>query len=212
MSRHLTLAAFSLLIGTIVAGCTNHTTGAPTTPTRSSASGSSTSNTNASQTSRLLPPRPRDLDITGLDPCKALTVDQEKQLQYDRGWQRPPGPDTDYVTNTPNCAYGSSQRRFGSLISFVTNEDAEVWLTDSGRATGVRPEKMAISGFPALEITVPQSKRSHTNCQVLVDVHDKQYINIFSDQLTGGDVDSTKAYCQEAEKVAGMVLENAENR
>ncbi|TDQ05124.1 DUF3558 domain-containing protein [Labedaea rhizosphaerae] len=163
-------------------------------------------------TSRLLPPRPRDVDVSGLDPCKALTDEQEKELQYNRGWQSPPIADVDGITGAPNCAYGSAPREFGSLISFVTNANVDVWLTDPEYKTDLPPTKTTVSGFPALQITVPRSAPLPDKCTILVDVHDGQYINVFSSRLAGGGVTGSAAYCQEAKKVAAMVLENAENR
>ena len=197
-----------LLVVGIASSCSDSGPGTP--PLQSTPTMASTPTTTA--TSRLLPPRSADLDLTGLDPCKALTEAQGKQLDYDRGWERPPTPDFDYLTKTPNCSYGSSQREFGSIIAFVTSEDAQTWLTDPRRDTGVRPQVTTVSGFPALQITVPNSKKMHDNCQIVVDVHDKQYIDVFSDQLVGGHVTGSAPYCTEARKVAAMVLESAQHR
>lgn len=209
-TRSLPVAAGLLVVAAITSACSDSASGAPhPTATQPPAA---TTTPSPSATSQLLPPRPADLDITGMDPCKALTESQGKQLDYDRGWERPPIPDTDFVTNTPNCAYGSRQREFGSLISFVTTENADRWITDPARDTGIRPTVTTISGFPTLQIIVPESKENHNNCQILIDVHDKQYIDVFSNQLVGGHVTGSAPYCAEARTVAAMVLENVRNR
>jgi hypothetical protein len=207
--RSLPATGSLLLLAALASACSDSASGTPLP--QSTPPPATTSTSIAPATSRLLPPRPADLDLTGMDPCKALTEAQGKQLGYDRGWERPPTPDFDYVTNTPNCSYGSSQREFGSIIAFVTTESAETWISDPGRDTGVRPQVTTISEFPALQITVPSSKKMHNNCQIVVDVHDKQYIDVFSDQLVGGHVTGAAPYCAEARRVAAMVLENVKD-
>jgi hypothetical protein len=166
----------------------------------------------AATTSRLLPPRPRDIDVTGLDPCKALTFAQEKELEYDTGWQDSPVPDHDGISGAPNCSYQSRSREFGSLIAFVTNADAEVWLTDPSHKPELTPKKVTVSGFPALQITVRPTEPLPDKCKIIVDVHDGQYIDVFSSKLVGGGVTGSKTYCEEAKKVAAMVIANTENR
>jgi uncharacterized protein DUF3558 len=179
--------------------------GATTRPTATTTAPTST-------TSRLLPPRPRNLDVNGLDPCKALTITQSKQLEYDRGWQHPPIADVDGISGEPNCSYESRTREFGSLITFVTNADAEVWLTDPGHKPELPPKKTTVSGFPALQITVRPTEPLPDKCVIIVDVHDGQYIDVLAARLPGGGVTGFKPYCQEAQRVAAMVIENAENR
>jgi hypothetical protein len=163
-------------------------------------------------TSHLLPPRPRDVDVSGLDPCKALTFAQEKELEYDTGWQDTPVPDNDGISGAPNCAYQSRTREFGSLIAFVTNAGADVWLTDPNHKPDLTPKKTTVSGFPALQITVRPTAPLPDKCRIIVDVHDGQYLDVFSSKLVGGDVTGSKPYCEEAKNVAAMVIENAENR
>ena len=206
--RPLSVTGSILLVAGIASGCSDPGDGAPLpqhTPTTTSSSMPATT-----VTSRLLPPRPANLDLNGMDPCKALTEAQEKQLDYDRGSERPPIPDIDHVTKAPNCAYGSREREFGSLIAFATTESADTWITEPSRDTGVRPEVTVVSGFPALQVRVPESKPDHNNCQILVDVNDQQYIDVFSNQLVGGHVTGSAPYCAEARKVAAMVLANVQ--
>ena len=150
----------------------------------------------------MLPPRSKDLDLTGLDPCKALTTDQAKELQYDAGYELEPMPGTDGITGAPNCTYSSSSRDVGALIIPVTTEGAEQWLTNPDRETDVQPVQTTVAGFPALELKLPDTK----SCKVMLDVHDGQQLDVFSLDLGGGPKD-VEAYCNEAKKVAGMVIE-----
>ena len=208
--RILPAAAGLLAVAAIASACSDKASGQPRPPATDPPATAVTAST--STTPQPVPGRPADLDLTGLDPCKALTEAQGKQLDYDRGWERPPIPDIDHVTKAPNCAYGSREREFGSLIAFVTTESADKWVTEPSRDTGIRPAETTISGFPALQITVPESKPDHDNCQILVEVNDQQYIDVFSNQLVGGHVTGSAPYCAEARKVAAMVLANVRSR
>ena len=176
----------------------------PTTPTTTPPPTA----TSAAARTRLLPPRPEDLDIRGIDPCTALTYDQERELDYNRGWQTPPIPDVDEVSGQPNCAYGSARREFGSLIVFVPNADVQVWLTDPGHKTILLPQKTTVARFPALQITVPPYAPLPDKCSIIVDVHDGQYFMTFSSKLAGGGVTGSTPYCREAKTVAAMIIKN----
>ena len=77
MKQRTSVAVLGLLSVVVLGGCTSHATGEPTPRTTAGGPGASSTALTAT-TSRLLPPRPRDIDVSGLDPCKALTTDQEK--------------------------------------------------------------------------------------------------------------------------------------
>jgi hypothetical protein len=147
------------------------------------------------------------VDLTGVDPCKALTREQSKQLDYDAGYQLSPTPGTDGITGAPNCAYSSINRNVGSLVTVVTTEGAESWLTNPERKTKVKPVQVTVAEFPALQV-----KATDTNsCEVMLDVHDGQQLDILSADAGNGPKDA-ETYCQEANKVAGLVLETVESR
>jgi uncharacterized protein DUF3558 len=80
------------------------------TPTPAGSTGASSTTSAPSATSRLLPPRPRDLDLAGVDPCRMLTVAQARELDYDKGYQLKPQPGTNDITGTPDCGFSSLKR------------------------------------------------------------------------------------------------------
>ena len=175
-----------------------------------STAATSTTGAAPSSTAHLLPPRPRDLDITGVDPCKdVLTFAQLHQLAYDLGYERPPGGVKVDTDNAPSCTYSSSRptdqpsRDIGSLISIATSAGADVWLTDPGRKTAYT--QTTVAQFPALVIPHPNFDDV---CLVVVDVHDGQYLAVESSPSGKGRGTSPDPYCAEAKRVAELVMQN----
>ena len=142
-------------------------------PQKSSSSGATTSTTGTSvQPSRALPPRTKDVDLTGLNPCKALTGDQEHQLDYDMGYETPPKPDTSDVYHGPDCTFNSSERKLGSTVGYSTSEGANVWLNDPSRTATNNVQIAFVDEFPAIEVTFEHPRASFGDCSVVVDTHD----------------------------------------
>lgn len=209
--KRASLVVVALLLAA-AASCSDDEPGVPIpqTPAASSTTTGTPAATSRPPSSRLLPPRPVDLDLTSLDSCAALTTTQEKQLDYDLGWQRPPRSGVDPASGGPNCTFGSSHRGLGSTIAFVTTDGVELWLT--GRLRSVASEKAVVSGFPILQMTTSPDGPLPDECDVVVDVHDGQYLEVFSSRSPGGRVTGSAPYCTEARNVAAMVLENLQNR
>jgi hypothetical protein len=176
----------------------------PDRPASTTSSGSSVSP---------LPHRPRELDITGVNPCTdVLTVDQLHQLAYDLGYQRSPITGKSDINGGPTCAYGSMDppdqpsRKIGSLIGISTSEGADAWLTDPRRETSADLHRMAtVAGFPALILPHP---RFVDNCAVVVDVHAGQYLQVSSRPAGGADGTSPEPYCTEAQRISGIIVQN----
>lgn len=208
MKPWLVVAACGLL-SIVVSSCTDSAQGQPTAATSVPSAGSTT--TESTTTSRVLPPRPRDIDLTGTDPCEMLTKDQAREMTYDKGYQRPPMHDTNDVTGAPDCSFSSSTSGHGLLIAAVTTEDASVWLTNPDRETVDPPQKTTVVGFPALRFEPKPTDDLPDNCHLIIDVHDGQYIDIFVNDLNG-DPAPPSTYCAEADKVAPLAIETAENR
>jgi Protein of unknown function (DUF3558) len=166
-----------------------------------------------SSTAPLLPPRPRELDISDVNPCTdVLTRDQLHQLAYDLGYQRSPIAGKSAISGGPTCTYGSASpfdqpsRKIGSVIGVSTSEGAEAWLTDPHRKAAADLHRLAmIAGFPALVLPHPDIADF---CAVVVDVHDGQYLEIYSSPDGGEEGTSPDPYCSEAQRVSGIVLQN----
>lgn len=207
----LLIAGASLLL---LAACSTSTSGSPVAESPN-VGGSTTTTTTAggapSSTGHLLPPRPRNVDLTGVDPCKdVLTFAQLHQLAYDLGYERPPIADQVYTDNGRTCTYSSSRptdqpsRDIGSLIDISTSAGAEIWITEKqSRARTIR--QTTVVQFPALVIPHPNFKDV---CAVIVDVHDGQYLDVQASPSGKGGGTSPDPYCAEAQRVAEMVMQN----
>jgi hypothetical protein len=176
----------------------------------SPASTSPTSETTDPRFADLLPPRPRELDLTGVQPCTDLLTGQQlRELDYDRGFVRPPPADRSDIHGGPNCLFGSTaltggpNRNMSSLVGVSTSEGALAWVTDPLRTPKDQPDVVTVEGFSALVLPHP---RLPDNCLVVVDTAQGQYLEVDSSPDTGqgGGYD---LYCAEAERVAAMAIQ-----
>lgn len=144
-------------------------------------------------------PRPRQVDLTGVDTCALLTTEQQSQLEIDR----PPriGQDPDRYGNL-FCHYTKSfeSPRFGYALKVVTQEDATVYLTDQRDAVA---RVVEAAGFPAVEARPPLDERG---CFVLVSTTEGQYLSVQYAQSTGA-TDTPEESCEKARSAAEMAME-----
>lgn len=196
------LAAAGALV--VLAGCSSRSSGEPIP------GGTATNESSESKFSDLLPPRSRELDLTGVDPCvDVLTEQQLRELDYDLGYARPPLPGRSNIHDGPYCTYASNggaggpHRNIGSLIGISTTEGALAWVTDPAREPDARPEVADIEGFHALVLPHPLLP---DNCLVVVDTAENQYIQV-SSSPGGGEYDDVEPYCTEAKRVASMAIQ-----
>lgn len=195
------IAATGVLV--VLTGCSVHISGEPV-------AGASASESSEEKYADLLPSRPRELDLTGVDPCKDLFTNQQlRELDYDLGFARPPLPGTSSVHGGEDCTYasnggaGGSSRNIGTLVGISTTEGALAWVTDPAREPDTRPEVVDIQGFSALVLPNPMLP---DNCLIVVDTAENQYLEV-SSSPGGGEDDEVEPYCAEAERVAGMAIQ-----
>lgn len=196
---------------TALAGCDVAKTGAETPTSEKSQSPSSTDGTTGDSLSEKLPPRTRDLDLTGVDPCTDVLTDQQlRELAYDLGYNRPPLPEDSKVHDGPTCTYsstgssGNTNRDIVARIGVTTSQGAETWLTDPDReASAELAEPATVEDFPALVMPHPDFSDS---CMVIVDTADGQYLSVAASPASGEGT-SPDPYCAEAERVAGMIIQ-----
>jgi uncharacterized protein DUF3558 len=200
--RQLTAA---IVLSTVVAGCTTHVSGDPT-PIGAGVKPT----TSVSMADGLLPPRTHELDLSGLDPCTDLFTDQQlRELEYDRGYARPPDAGVSGIHGGPDCVFGSTglsggpNRNIGALVGVSTSEGALAWVTDPARTPAARPDVVTIEGFFALVLPHPLLS---DNCMVVVDTGEGQYLAVSSKPDSGEDT-KVVPYCAEAERVAGMAIQ-----
>jgi uncharacterized protein DUF3558 len=154
-----------------------------------------------------LPPRPRDIDLTDVDPCTLLTSAQLGELQYDPNVH---SPMVDAITDSPTCAYVSPGRNVSAMVSTVRGERASDWLTDPQRHPFLPPKPITVAGFPALQVLPTPNARSLGGCVVVVDVHDGQYLMVQStitDRYSDVVEPDPRPYCAEDETITEKVID-----
>lgn len=189
----------------VLTGCAVRVSGEP-----GPSNASPTGETSDPKYADLLPPRPRELDLKGVDPCVDLLTDQQlRELDYDLGYARPPLPGKSNIHGGPDCTFasnggaGGSDRNVSSLVGISTTEGALTWVTDPAREPNTRPEVADIQGFSGLVLPNP---RFPDDCLVVVDTAEGQYLQVSSGESTGG-ADDPAPFCQEAKTVAGMAIQ-----
>ncbi len=145
-----------------------------------------------------LPPRPREIDLTGVDTCTLLTPEQQKQISTDT-----PPKFTKYLDRYGNrrCSYGKnlSSPYFGYSVKVVTQEDAAVYLTSKRDAVA---RVVSAAGFPAVENYPPGDERG---CFVDVSTKNGQYLSIQYSESTGSN-DTTEVACEKARVAAELAM------
>jgi hypothetical protein len=116
-----------------------------------------------------LPPRPRELRLDGIDPCRILGPAQRAQLSLDN-------PPSRYVDAGMGGAQACTMRGLGSgtvaRLALVTTEDVRVWLSDEAQVDA-RP--LTVAGFPALEVRTPGVE---TACDIDIGVAEGQFLDV----------------------------------
>lgn len=144
---------------TIMSGCTVATQGQstrerPSVPT-SAASGSSSGAASPSRTENqsgvsgptiAVPPRPRELTLKEIEPCRLLTPTQLDQLKVDREPQSRTSGDS---YKAPSCLLRVVQEPSHTYgLRLITNEDMGQWLTGD---RNVDAWLVTVGGFPAAQ-------------------------------------------------------------
>lgn len=194
----------ALAISATVAGCTVHSSGDPL-PTRTS-----TSDPSEPRFADILPPRPGELDLTGVDPCADLLTEQQlRELRYDLGYARPPRPDHSDIHGGPDCTFSSTggaggvDRNMLTLVGISTSEGALTWVTDPDRAPANRPDVVTVDRYSAIVLPHPKLP---DDCLVVVDTAEGQYLEVAVGPAVGEGA-GADPYCAEAARVAGMAIQ-----
>jgi hypothetical protein len=149
-----------------------------------------------------LPPRPRDVQIDGVDPCSLLTAEQRAELGLDGRAEFDLSPSDLYSgADVPACVMRGYEPRAVSVgLSLVTTAGVE--LFSSGElAAEVRPAE--VQRFPAV-VAVPT--RFTEWCTVIVDVAPGQLLDIqFADGGREPAIPQSQL-CQGAQAVADAVM------
>ena len=151
MRRVLLAVAAALLTG-----CTTVVEGTPSAPT-----------------GVLLPPRPREVRLDGVDPCSLLTAEQRVRLGLDGEPRRSTSQSALYQGPVLLCTIlGFNPDAVAAGVGIVTTAGIQLWLSHDLNAD-VRMKSVA--GFPAVT-AIPTSASGY--CSVDVDVAPGQLLDI----------------------------------
>ena len=174
-----------LLVACLVAaGCTAAVEGTPSAPT-----------------GVLLPPRPREVRLDGVDPCSLLSAEQWVELGFE-GLPARSDPTVELFRGVvPTCTLTSFEPKSIAIgVGLVTTTGIERWQ-DRDLAANVTPA--VVAGFPAV---VARPTRSASYCSADVDVAAGQLVDV--QVLDGGGQQPVPQdmLCARATQSADMLL------
>lgn len=145
----------------------------------------------------LLPPRPREVRLDGVDPCSLLTPEQRAGLGLEGDSIRTDPYVELFRGVVPTCtAIGFDPDPVGIAVGTVTSVGIERWQ-ESDLAAEIRPT--AVLGFPAV-LAIP--RRSSSYCSVEVDVAPGQLLDVQLSDGGGQPPLSLSALCTRATRTA----------
>ncbi|HET9143230.1 DUF3558 domain-containing protein [Actinophytocola sp.] len=190
------MIASILLVGGLVAGCTNTSAGQPLpTADGPATSGTQPSPPSGSTTSGSAPARPREIRLDGKDPCALVP-----QSDWPKFYIEKPGRlrRQDPVFKSPDCFY--SNNVLGLSITLVMTEGIGGW-TD-GSKSGIAKNVEPVEGFPAIAIT---RKGDQYDCYVAVDTANGQYL-LATVNLTPSKASQVPERCEYAHQLAESAM------
>lgn len=190
-TSHQRYPAAVLLLLLMTAGCTTTTTGSPT------AEAAPAPGTSASPGASL-PPRPRELPLSGIDPCALLTTDQQADIGV-----ADPTPGTSPELGTPLCQWDRfpAEPQDAYLVNLLTAQGASYAL---GSATGASITEVA--GFAAVSTTGSRALPGR-NCLLFIDVAEGQTLNVAYQYEGRTEPMTTEIACDKARTAAELMLE-----
>jgi len=156
----------TVLVTMVAAGCTSQDPGT---------AGPTSSGGSATTPSVSIPPRPKSLNATNVDPCTLVTDSQIAQLNAQAGT---PGPGEPASGTTSSCTYQVSQPvRYTINVRIEPKRGIDYWLTYTGTW---QDRQTTVSSYPAVQII---SKGEDWNgadgtlCRTLVSIADGQELS-----------------------------------
>lgn len=165
------VAVVGLAACLVLAGCSTPETGEPLPAGATSATGGPPSS--GSKPTADLPPRPKDIALSGVDPCKLFGKPQLDQMKVTRA--RNLVQDKDTWKGAPLCALdGADGQVFFSYTAWlITTEGVESWL---GGKRNVDAKPVTVEGFPAATYQLKGTSTFH--CWTSVGVADGQQLAV----------------------------------
>lgn len=163
-----------MLLGALLVGLVGCSPGGPVAGSATAAAPTASPLVSPSVSPSLivLPPRPREVRLDGLDPCTLLTVEQRRELELDQPPRQLDARTDLYKGVVRLCSIGSQQPRAVSLsVTLSVTAGIEVLAVPR---PNVSFTLIDVQGFPAL-LGVPDDP---SLCNVFVDVAPGQLVDI----------------------------------
>jgi hypothetical protein len=149
-----------------------------------------------------LPPRPSELPLNGIDPCSALTAEQQRTLGLGTGRA---GASSDGL-GSPACIWSKRTEPTGSyLVRLVTGRGADSALSSNEASI------TSIAGFAAVS-TTDTSFPAESHCVLFVDIAAGQTLVLRYDHDSSETAMSRDEACDAAADLGEMVIEGLERR
>jgi hypothetical protein len=200
------LASVGLVAAAVLGGCTEVQSGqAVSTPTQGPPS--QTAPSGSTQPSVAIPPRPKELNLTGLKACSLFTDAQLVQLKLDR--KRDRTADDSQYKGMAECFLDANKPPFASYVATaVTNEGIGAWLTGK---RNVEAHLSSVVGFAAATYWIRGANGNNTDgCTTSVDVAEGQQLMLYVSN-DGGHSFTLEQLCQRAEQAAGMAVQTLQS-
>lgn len=181
--------------GMALAGCTQTDPGQPV-PVDQASPGAASPPTSVS-----IPPRPKEIKVDGLDPCKVMTKAQLDQIKVDR--QRNLVFPQGVLKDLPYCSMdGGEDKVFWTYDLFLmTTQGIAPWFDKSRR---VDAKLVSVGGFAAVDYKGIGT--TNVDCSTAVDVANGQQMVVSFMPVTRNKF-SQEQMCKKSEEAAGLALQ-----
>lgn len=190
------LLPFVVVIAATASACSAEEPGRPT-PGSGSGSSEQTTTTSPSEPGAEpvgFPPRPKDLPLTGLDPCKLITAAQRTELKVVRA-------DSSDYEGQPECAFTveGGEPYLDISVLLDSREGADAWLTEE---RNVDAEPVTVGGYGAAHFWLASA--AGAGCDTAVDVADGQHLRV--GLLLPGKGWTQEKLCETTDRFAAAAL------
>jgi Protein of unknown function (DUF3558) len=184
-------------LGLLLAACSST---APSQPGQTSSAAETADSTSASTPPPVaLPPRPREINLNGIQPCDLLTEQQREQLGFDR----PPVPANNPNFGVPDCTIGNSRIGLATKVMPVPNKDLSYWFDKD--QVNADPQVIDVAGFPALLNKTPGQTKF---CNVDVGVAKGQFLDVMYANSGARTPPPLDSLCDGAKQVATAAMQS----